>query len=527
MQKYLLLFLVILVSTWSQAQVVSSTPSIAVEGQAVTITFRADEGTKGLMGFTGDVYAHTGVITSESTGNSDWKYVVAAWGVNVPKAKLTRIATDLYELEISSDIRSYYGVPEGEDILKMAFVFRSATQVNGSWLEGKATGGTDILVDVYKEGLTALLSAPAADALFLPGEEIVVTGSGLNADGLRLYLNDALVKESTDLSLSHTLTAPASGSHELRLEAYKGTAVETQAISFYIREAVETAPRPANLRLGANVVDANKVTLVLQAPHKEFVYVLGDFNGWAPTPESQMKKDGEYFWLTIDQLEAGQEYAYQYYIDGELRLADPYTNKVLDGWNDKYIEDRVYPDLKPFPHEFTTGLVSVLNTAPEQYQWQVNDFQAPAKERMVVYEVLIRDFTANGDIKTITDTLDYFQRLGVNAIELMPFNEFEGNDSWGYNPSFFFAPDKAYGTMNDYKTFIDACHERGIAVIMDMVLNHSYSQSPLLQMYFDEGKPSADNPWYNQRTICRTPVPNGGMILTMKVCIRRPWSTAF
>ncbi len=498
MKKYYLLIFVFLMSTLSQAQVVSSNPSIPVEGQVVTITFRADEGTKGLMGYTGDVYAHTGVITSESTGSGDWKYAVAGWGVNVPKAKLTRVATDLYELEISPDIRSYYGVPEGEDILQMAFVFRSAATVGGSWLEGKGTGGSDIFVDVFKEVLTALLSTPTADALFLPNEEIVVTGSGLNADGLRLYLNNELILETTDLSLSHTFNAPASGSHELRLEAYAGDEVETQTISFYIREAPETVVRPSGLRLGANVIDANTATLVLQAPNKEYVYVLGDFNGWVPNPESQMKKDGEYFWLTIENLVAGEEYAYQYYIDGELRLADPYTNKVLDGWNDRDIPDRIYPNLKAFPHEFTTGLASVLNTAPVEYQWQVTDFQVPATENMVIYEVLIRDLTANGDIKTITDTLDYFQRLGVNAIELMPFNEFEGNESWGYNPSFFFAPDKAYGTMNDYKAFIDACHERGIAVIMDMVLNHSYSQSPLLQMYFEGGKPALDNPWYNR-----------------------------
>ncbi|MCA1744133.1 MAG: T9SS type A sorting domain-containing protein [Bacteroidales bacterium] len=505
MKKNLLLIIALFSLVASQAQVVSTTPSMPVVGQPVTITFRADEGSKGLMGFTGEVYAHTGVITSESTGSSDWQYAVAGWGVNVSKAKMTRVATDLYELNITPDIRTYYGVPEGEDILQMAFVFRSATTVNGNWLEGKASGGTDILVDVYKEALTALLLSPTADALFLPGEAITVNGSGLNADGLRLFLDDELVLETTDLSLSHTFNAPASGSHELRLEAYAGLEVETQTISFHIREAPEAAVRPSGLRLGANVIDDNTATLVLQAPHKAFVYVLGDFNGWVPNPESQMKKDGDYFWLTIENLVAGEEYAYQYYMDGELRLADPYTNKVLDVSNDNYIEDRVYPNLKPFPHEFTTGLASVLNTAPEPYQWQVNDFQVPAQENMVIYEVLIRDFTANGDIKTITDTLDYFQRLGVNAIELMPFNEFEGNDSWGYNPSFFFAPDKAYGTMNDYKAFIDGCHERGIAVIMDLVLNHSFSQSPLLQMYFEDGKPSVDNPWYNREHNMQNP----------------------
>lgn len=140
----------------------------------------------------------------------------------------------------------------------------------------------------------------------------------------------------------------------------------------------------------------------------------------------------------------------------------------------------------------------MLQTGQITYNWQITSFTAPPKEKLVIYEILIRDFTANRDIKTITDTLPYLKRLGINAIELMPFNEFEGNESWGYNPSFYFAPDKAYGTKNDYKKFIDECHKNGVAVIMDLVLNHSYSQSPLVRMYMDGGKPSVNNPWYNR-----------------------------
>uniref|UniRef100_UPI003563EF0E alpha-amylase family glycosyl hydrolase n=1 Tax=Labilibaculum sp. TaxID=2060723 RepID=UPI003563EF0E len=89
--------------------------------------------------------------------------------------------------------------------------------------------------------------------------------------------------------------------------------------------------------------------------------------------------------------------------------------------------------------------------------------------------------------------------------ELMPFNEFEGNSSWGYNPSFYFAPDKAYGTKTDYKDFVDECHSRGIAVFMDMVLNHSYGQSPFLRMYFDGTNPTSSNPWYNEESNFQNP----------------------
>ncbi|NOZ04318.1 MAG: hypothetical protein GXO92_06915 [FCB group bacterium] len=101
----------------------------------------------------------------------------------------------------------------------------------------------------------------------------------------------------------------------------------------------------------------------------------------------------------------------------------------------------------------------------------------------MIYELLVRDFIDRHDYQTLIDTLDYLEKLGINAIELMPINEFEGNSSWGYNPSFYFAPDKYYGTRQDLKLFIDECHRRGIAVIMDIVLNHTYGQSPLVSGY--------------------------------------------
>ena len=90
------------------------------------------------------------------------------------------------------------------------------------------------------------------------------------------------------------------------------------------------------------------------------------------------------------------------------------------------------------------------------------------------------------------DKLHYLHTLGVNAIELLPINEFNGNISWGYNPNFYFAPDKAYGTPDDYKEFIDKCHELGIAVILDLVFNQTDWQHPWYVMY-----PAGQNPMYN------------------------------
>ena len=113
--------------------------------------------------------------------------------------------------------------------------------------------------------------------------------------------------------------------------------------------------------------------------------------------------------------------------------------------------------------------------------------------------MLLRDFVAAHDWKTLRDTLNYFKTMGINAIEIMPFNEFEGNESWGYNPDYFLAPDKYYGPKNLLKEFIDSCHRKGIAVIMDIALNHTTGLNPLAQLYWNNatGQPAANNPWLN------------------------------
>ncbi len=266
---------------------------------------------------------------------------------------------------------------------------------------------------------------------------------------------------------------------------------------------VPATPVVADMRDGINRISDDSLGFVLFAPGKESVYLIGDFNNWEVSEKYKMKKDNETnrFWIRIGDLQKGKEYICQYLIDNTIRVADPYANKISDPWNDSKILSTIYPNLIAYPTGKTEEIAMVVNTSPASYSWKASNFKVSNPDNMVIYEILIRDFTEEGSIKGVQGKLDYLQNLGVNAIELMPFNEFEANNSWGYNPSFYFAPDKAYGTSNDYKAFIDACHERGIAVIMDIVLNHSYGQSPMVRMYHD-GKynPTADNPWYNQKS---------------------------
>ena len=478
---------------FASAQVITSVPEIPVDNQAVIITFDASQGSKGLIGYTGDVYAHTGVITSESTGGTDWKYVKAGWSENKPECKLTSLGNNKFSLTISPSIRDYYGVPAGEKINQLAFVFRSADGTK----EGKTVGGGNIFKDVTTTALTVSINAPLASAVFETGSNVPFNVSATNATSIKVYVDNVEVGNGSGNTLQASFTAGTVGKHTFKAEALDGATTVSQTADFFVRSAVATEAMPAGLKRGVNVVSDNSVTMVLFAPDKSFVHVIGEFNNWLPNDDYLMKKDDSYFWLTINGLDKDTEYAFQFFIDGEIRVADPYTNKTLDA-DDHYIPADVYPNLKEYPSGLTSYAASVFKINEASYQWNVQNFTNPETSKLVIYELHVRDFTAKGDIKTVTDSINYFKRLGVNAIELMPFNEFEGNDSWGYNPSFYFAPDKAYGTANDYKAFIDVCHQNGIAVLMDMVLNHSFGQSPFARMYLDGGKPAANNPWYNR-----------------------------
>lgn len=278
----------------------------------------------------------------------------------------------------------------------------------------------------------------------------------------------------------------------------------------FVPAEIKKGTLPAGVEPGINIVDNSTVTLVLydldkEGNHKDFAHVVGDFNNWKLTNDakSQMFRDDAAgcWWITITGLDAAKEYAFQYYVGtkgGEtIRLADAYCHKILDPDNDSYIPASTYPDNKTYPAG-AVGIVSVFKIQKDGYSWQ-NANPKLDNNRLVIYEMLLRDFTATGDINGALKQLDYLKSLGVNAIELMPVQEFDGNDSWGYNPCFFFALDKAYGTERMYKEFIDACHAKGMGVIFDVVYNHATGNMPFVKLYWDSknSKTAVNNPWFN------------------------------
>ena len=265
--------------------------------------------------------------------------------------------------------------------------------------------------------------------------------------------------------------------------------------------------RPAGVSNGIYYgADGTSVTLCTYAASKtqsaKRVFLLGDMTDWKLKAEYQLYKDGNYFWITLTGLTPGKEYRFQYAVeraDGVKKLiSDLYSEKVLHP-DDQYEPKKVDPDLLDYPTgKGANGYVTVIQPGKPKYEWSeaTLNFKRPNKNNLVIYELWIYDYTEGRSLKGLMKRLDYIQNLGVNAIELMPICEFDGNYNWGYSPNHYFAPDRAYGSETMYKEFIDECHKRGIAVILDMVFNHATGLNPMNKLY-PYGSDLANNPWFN------------------------------
>lgn len=507
----------VLTACIASAQLLSWSPQFPAEtdgSQNLVITMDASKGNQGLLNYTPttDVYVHIGVITSLSSNSTDWKYVKFTWGTTNSQAQCTAAGSNKWQYTITGSLRTFFGITNGaETIKKIAILFRSG---DGSKVQ-RNTDASDMFLPVYDNTVVATkITDPLTQPTYIPipepisksvGDNINITAVANKTATMKLYLNGTVVQTTSNTTtISATPMITASGNQQIVAEANDGVNTKTDTLNFYASSGVVIAPLPSGVRDGINYeTDNTAVTLVLYAPFKNRVSVIGEFPGsnWTEQSQYQMKKtpDGNYWWLRITGLTPGTEYAFQYLVDGSLKIAEPYAEKILDPYNDGSIPSSTYPNLKAYPTGLTTGVVSILQTGQASYNWQVNNFTRPDKKNLIIYELLLRDFVGNHDWNTLRDTLNYLKNLGVNAVEIMPFNEFEGNLSWGYNPDFYFAPDKYYGPAATLKNFIDSCHKKGIAVIMDIALNHSFGLSPLVQLYWDaaNNRPAANNPWFN------------------------------
>jgi glycosidase len=522
--KQFFALLTLLISFYSlTAQMVYLSPVSAGAEDEVTLTFNATEGEGNLIGAE-KVYLHHGVVLSGEDG-TDWNYVIGNWGQDDGVGEMTKVPgeTDVWEITFAPTVRSYFGVPLGQNIFRISCVFRTADGSQkailtpGEYGWGTVADNLDIYIDLNADNYVTITNPTDLVSFLDSGESLPIEAfASAEVSSMKLFIDDGNGFEekasvTSGTTIAYDYLPENTALIEIKVTAViNGSDVEvTSSHSAVVIEETVVEELPEGMIPGINYHDEDDtmVTLVLEAPGKDFVHIFGDFTDWTVQDGYQMKRtpDGEMFWLELSGLTPMEEYSYVYVIDGEIPIADPYADKIVDAWNDPWIEDSVYPNLIEYDAPYGIFIASVLQTGQEPYEWSPSEaeWQRPDVDHLVIYELHVRDFLGSHYYQDLIDTLSYLKRLGVDAIELMPINEFEGNDSWGYNPSFFFAPDKYYGTKDDLKAFIEAAHQEGFAVILDIVLNHAFGQNPMVQMYFDYDtyKPTSDNPWFNENYV--------------------------
>jgi 1,4-alpha-glucan branching enzyme len=509
MKKIILLLLFFTIGASAQIQTVtySLSPAIFEETTSITITINGSSINESTWGVTGNsLYLWAWAFGLDDT-TSNGTPLNGTWGSSDEASKFTyNSGNDTYTKTFIPS--TYYNTT---NIGKIAFLIK-AKDGNGD------KKSQDMLAEVG--AFQVNLTSPVANSttILASGGSLSIAASNTNgvAD-YNLKSNGISINANPSISSYSFNQTNITDNQNYELEVTQGATTVTKKFTVVINPGAVSEAMPAGLLDGINynLTDATKATLVLDAPLKDFVYVAGSFNNWQPSSSYAMKKDpaGGKFWLELTGLVSGTNYSYQYWVGDAtplanspalVKTADPYSTLVLSPYDDPTIPASTYPNMPVYPVGQERE-VTVLQTGQTPYPWSVatTGFVKPEKDKLVVYEVLVRDFDANRNYQNLIDRIDYFKNLKINAIELMPVMEFEGNESWGYNTSFHMALDKFYGPATKLKELIDLCHQNGIAVILDVALNHAFGRNPMVRMWMNDpdgdgfGSPTTENPYFN------------------------------
>ncbi len=503
----LLIFLLLSAISFAQQQTVtySINPPNFEETTSITITINGSSVNESNWGVAGNaLYLWSWSYDVNDTNELD-SPSNGSWTASAEASKFTyNPGTDTYTKTITPSV--YYN---RNGIGRIGFLVKAKDGTGGKQSQ-------DIKVEVGSFQVN--LTSPVENSVTILASGAAFNISATNTNGAASYTlkaNGVTINtnaSTSGYSYSHT-NIVSNQSYEL--SATQGAVTIVKKFSVVVNPNTVFEAMPAGLVDGINYnsTDATKATLVLDAPLKDFVYVAGSFNNWQPTAAYAMKKDqaSDKFWLELTGLVSGVNNTYQYWVVDStplanspslVKTADPYSTLVLSPYDDSSIPAASYPNMPVYPAGQNFE-VTVLKTGQTPYNWQVTNFNKPEKDKLVVYEVLVRDFNASKNYQGIIDKIDYFKTLKINAIELMPVMEFEGNESWGYNTSFHMALDKFYGTSDKLKELIDLCHQNGIAVILDVALNHAFGRNPMVRMWMNDpdgdgfGSPTTENPYFN------------------------------
>ena len=185
------------------------------------------------------------------------------------------------------------------------------------------------------------------------------------------------------------------------------------------------------------------------------------------------KPDGDKYTLA---LEEAKNSGYFYGVDPNGKAGDLYQFSIDGG--------SPIPDfISHFQPRGLLGPSMVVDAS--RYSWKATNWNRPAWNGHVIYECHIGTFTKTGTFRAAIEKLDYIVSLGITALEVMPVAEFPGERNWGYDGVLLFSPSHSYGTPDDFRALIDACHLRGLAVILDIVYNHLGPEGNFSHQYSD------------------------------------------
>ncbi|MBW4612107.1 MAG: alpha-amylase [Desmonostoc vinosum HA7617-LM4] len=218
----------------------------------------------------------------------------------------------------------------------------------------------------------------------------------------------------------------------------------------------------------------SSIEFKLFAPRNQKAALIGSFLAGKEIP---MQKGEDGYFRTQIELADG---IYQY----KFRIQTQSPNFASNEWIE--VIDPYATDVDEAKKQ---GIVRIKDgkRIVDAYVWRHDDQSLSNNQELVIYEMHVADFTGDetdlekrGKYLGIIDKLDYLSELGINAIELMPVNEYPGNYSWGYKVRHFFATESSYGSTADLKHLIDECHGRGIRVFIDGIYNHTDEECPLM-----------------------------------------------
>lgn len=502
MKKHLLLFVALLwlAMTGAKAEVFTTSPiPLQQSSKNVKIIFNAQEsGVAGLQSAS-ELYAHIGVC---KRGTSTWDHVKGDWNTNTADKKFVKNSAGLWELNIG-DINTYFGLPAGYDVGKIAIIARTPT--------GSAQT-KDYFLDVAEEGFAINFSYNTENLVISSPTSITFTLSATMAADLSIKVDGQVIGQATN-----TTTLSKSFSFNTEGKFYEVVATAThngETLTTAVTVAYPTASAQANYpggvpKQGAVKQSDGSVIFCLAAPSKKSVIIVPSWDNYQTLNKNVMKYQDyngyRYFWTRVEGLKDNEYYPYYYLVDGISKVADPYAKLMLDPYSDKWLPTGIWAEQMPqYPYDkFEDTMLAVYRGDIDNYKWDdaTLNFKVPNHTSMVVYELLLRDFTGDGTdqdgkhfgtFRTALPKIQHLINLGVNVVEIMPVMEFNGNNSWGYNTNGYMALDKAYGSPKDMKDFVAACHRAGIAVVLDIVFNQTDGLHPWYQMY-----PIASNPFYN------------------------------